>query len=357
MHKEKKGDPGDPAPDTFIGLSDTPAAYPATVKGQLPVHSALTSLGFTQYLGEDTAGPWMRNSRSYTLTILNSYIKKGEVGSFYATTAGDYIRLNVTANSSEDPAYDVEIYIDGVLFRTLKSDDQTNYLYFTASGSEFNFHLLYTGEGSFSGAYSAYRVESVDTGVSLQLKNNDETIANLEWFQDDTSKRIVKIGALAVNISENYVKINNIKYPTTIPATTKQLVLHPDGVVEAIGMTGLPEGIKGDILYYDDGWKKLAKGTNGHVLKLTSGLPVWAAESSGGSIPGTEELTYAATVTINWNGNTTKYLEITGDCDLILGTTANYVVRVEITGNYALNQYPQAGYLRLKAVITVQALM
>ena len=59
----EKGDPGDPAPDTFIGLSDTPAAYPATVKGQLPVHSALTSLGFTQYLGEDTAGPWMRNSR------------------------------------------------------------------------------------------------------------------------------------------------------------------------------------------------------------------------------------------------------------------------------------------------------
>ncbi len=38
----------------------------------------------------------------------------------------------------------------------------------------------------------------------------------------------------------------------------------------------------GDILYRSSGsWTRLAAGTNGHVLKLSTGLPVWAAESAG----------------------------------------------------------------------------
>lgn len=39
----------------------------------------------------------------------------------------------------------------------------------------------------------------------------------------------------------------------------------------------------GDILYYNSGWQRLGKGTDGHVLTLASGLPSWAAGGSGSS--------------------------------------------------------------------------
>lgn len=48
---------------------------------------------------------------------------------------------------------------------------------------------------------------------------------------------------------------------------------------------GIGEGAEGDVLYRDaTGWTNLVKGTDGQVLKLSSGLPAWAAdgtESSG----------------------------------------------------------------------------
>lgn len=39
----------------------------------------------------------------------------------------------------------------------------------------------------------------------------------------------------------------------------------------------------GDTIYYDSGWKNLAKGSNDHVLTLDAGLPIWkAAPGAGG---------------------------------------------------------------------------
>ena len=103
-----------------------------------------------------------------------------------------------------------------------------------------------------------------------------------------------------------------------------------------------------DILYHNGTtWVKLAKGTVGQVLKQATNAPAWGDESSGGGVPGTETLTYASQVTINWNGKTTKYLEITGDCELLLGTPANYVVRVEISGNHSLT-LPSAGIIKIE---------
>lgn len=40
-------------------------------------------------------------------------------------------------------------------------------------------------------------------------------------------------------------------------------------------------GANGDIMYYNAGWQKLVKGTDGKVLKLAAGLPSWAAATSG----------------------------------------------------------------------------
>lgn len=37
----------------------------------------------------------------------------------------------------------------------------------------------------------------------------------------------------------------------------------------------------GDVLYYNSGWTRLAKGDDGQVLKLASGIPAWAADATG----------------------------------------------------------------------------
>lgn len=42
--------------------------------------------------------------------------------------------------------------------------------------------------------------------------------------------------------------------------------------------------VNGDILYYNSGLQRLAKGTDDQVLKLASGLPSWAAASAGGLV-------------------------------------------------------------------------
>lgn len=43
----------------------------------------------------------------------------------------------------------------------------------------------------------------------------------------------------------------------------------------------------GDILYYNSGWQKLAKGSDGEYLKLASGVPSWAAGGGGATIDDT----------------------------------------------------------------------
>ena len=71
----------------------------------------------------------------------------------------------------------------------------------------------------------------------------------------------------------------------------------------------------------------------GNLQQYKNGAWVNIGEAT---IPGTETLTFAASVAINWNGNTTKSLTITAACELTFGTPANYVVRVEITGDSPL---------------------
>lgn len=48
-------------------------------------------------------------------------------------------------------------------------------------------------------------------------------------------------------------------------------------------LSGIGAGVSGDILYRDaTGWTNLAKGSDGQVLKLASGLPAWGTDSTGG---------------------------------------------------------------------------
>ena len=42
----------------------------------------------------------------------------------------------------------------------------------------------------------------------------------------------------------------------------------------------------GDTLYYNSGWQKLAKGSDGQYLKLASGVPAWDTPAGGGDVTG-----------------------------------------------------------------------
>jgi len=55
-----------------------------------------------------------------------------------------------------------------------------------------------------------------------------------------------------------------------------------DDALDALQNVAALTEANGDILYYNSGaWQALSAGTNGQVLKLTSGLPSWADESVG----------------------------------------------------------------------------
>ncbi len=48
-------------------------------------------------------------------------------------------------------------------------------------------------------------------------------------------------------------------------------------------LSGIGLGVSGDIIYRDaNGWTNLAKGSDGQVLKLASGLPAWGTDSTSG---------------------------------------------------------------------------
>ena len=64
-----------------------------------------------------------------------------------------------------------------------------------------------------------------------------------------------------------------------------------------------------------------------------SGGIVWTTLTA--SVPGTEALS-GTSVTLNWNGTTTAIYAMGAASTLTIGTTANYVKRVKVTGNYAL---------------------
>lgn len=88
----------------------------------------------------------------------------------------------------------------------------------------------------------------------------------------------------------------------------------------------------GDVIYYDgSNLVKLAKGSDGEVLKLASGLPSWAAESGGGgggSAPVYKRLTADYTTAL------TSFRDVdngSGD-DLIFTVSADTVYQVDVFG-------------------------
>lgn len=67
-------------------------------------------------------------------------------------------------------------------------------------------------------------------------------------------------------------------------------------------------GSQGDILYYDSGWNRLAKGSDGEFLKSTATVPEWDSTPSDG-----------------WHGSTTRIKLLPSDFRQTNGTFHNYL--------------------------------
>jgi len=123
----------------------------------------------------------------------------------------------------------------------------------------------------------------------------------------------ISVTAGVIDIAAAYVGQNTITTLGTIATGTWQ----GTAIASGYGGTGFSTYAKGDIIYASavNTLAKLAAGTDGYVLTLAGGIPIWAAASGGTSLP-------------SMTGQSGKYL--TND-----GTTASWGVLTgwAITGN------------------------
>ena len=344
------GEPGADAPDKFIELTDTPAAYPATNKGQLVKQGGAAAVDFTGKIGEDATGPW--------------------VGTGSTRSEGADIYSAGYASLTTDAWYHVIVVITGQTagVATLEIDGNIVEDFTEAGTHNVYYQALATGSQTvevledidFDGTVTSIQVLPVtfSTGNKIRIVDADHAdLTEIEVYKNEAGDTLLKLstgltynvttqqiafgaginsqaklyiktvdGAAIYGFSDNgygglFSKIN----VQSLSILGAQLIdqygrIYPTAVADAEAPNNsIFRNITTDVLKYKD--------PSGTVYDLTE---------IGGGVPGTEALTYAASVAINWNGNTTKSLTITGACELTFGTPANYVVRVEIQGNYGL---------------------
>jgi len=78
--------------------------------------------------------------------------------------------------------------------------------------------------------------------------------------------------------------------------------------------------VNGDMVYYNSGRQRLAKGSDTEVLTLASGLPTWA---SGGSATVDE---VSSALTSNWTTEEDSFQEVTGLGVTILNSAGGVVI-------------------------------
>lgn len=156
-----------------------------------------------------------------------------------------------------------------------------------------------TGTWDFSGA--------TVSGVSATVADDSITLAKLQ------------------NIAQG-----NIFSRTTTGTGDPELV----SLSALLDLLGTPAD--GDVIYRTGGsWALLAKGTDGHVLTLASGLPSWAAPGGGG---GGSAPTYKRT-TSDFSTTSTAFVDVTG---LTFSVAANTDYVLEVIGLASSNAVTDA---------------
>jgi hypothetical protein len=154
-------------------------------------------------------------------------------------------------------------------------------------------------------------------------------------FQSNTKG--IKLGsALGSSVTSD---ASNLKLtdPTTGTKTLAQLATDTDtlGAISSVA--------NGDVLIYNSGWTRLAKGDNGQVLKLASGLPSWAADTD-------TDTTYTAGDGIELTG-TDFDLDLKSGGGLEIDTGELKVTAALLTGEIGLSWHGTAAEVIDDAVV------
>ena len=185
--------------------------------------------------------------------------------------------------------------VKGRTFAELKSDLTLNNVENTAlstwTGSTNITTLGTIATGVWNGttigtAYGGTGLTSIGSAEQVLKVNSGGTA--LEWGS-------VTSGVWTQSGNDVYYNSGNVGVGTSTPGVSFEVVGDISGtnikgvwagdtIASTKGGTGLTSYTTGDILYASasNTLAKLAAGTDGHVLKLSSGVPTWAAESGGG---------------------------------------------------------------------------
>lgn len=168
--------------------------------------------------------------------------------------------------------------------------------------------------------------EVADATARLALSVAATDVGKVAWQQDDNSFWVL-------------VDDSPMTWTSIIPAAV---------LGETAGGTGQSSYTTGDILYSDasNSLDKLAIGTNGQVLTVTSGVPAWEDATGGGIDPATKWEEYYELVTFN-AAEFSQYANGTNAAVTYAAATAGHPGVIEmVTGTTATGQ---AGILKTSA--------
>ena len=358
--------------DTFLELTDTPASYPATNYGYGLVAST-SAVGFAASFGADTDGFWMAGIGTETLGT-------EEVS---APTFGDDTPWNCGTGWTIEEVNNRAVYnasAEGILSQSIELENGQLYkvsimISGTSGNSDMVVKIGTDVVGTIPGdgvSWYDYYYYSTGTTTSVSLTMTDGI---MQVFAVYVKPVTLPAGGMIRVVNSSHSTVYILPYEAGNEGDV--IMLDAGGVCRFKSIDDVISGItetdpvfiasaaygidSTDITNWDTAYGWGDHSAEGYLTDVdiadinATGTPssstylrgdgTWSTISS--SAPGTETLTYASSVAINWNGNTTKKLTLTAACTLTLGTPANYVVRLEITGNYSLT-LPSTGVVKVE---------
>lgn len=187
--------------DTFIELTDTPAAYPVVDRGQLVRQSSENTVGFAGKIGQDVNGVWIGTDSSFgeTEIPINSDL------TYDIISGEDYKFVVVVTGMTEG---EVGVYKDGDLLGTII--DNGTYTYHFEGGSNIVVDLYVEDSSNFDGIVGQQLFQLIwEEGSGLKFVDNEFNVIGFykQWI-DSEEKNIFSLSDLIRgNITDSTVSI------------------------------------------------------------------------------------------------------------------------------------------------------
>ena len=158
----------------------------------------------------------------------------------------------------------------------------------TALGNDANFSTTITTSisGKVSKSGGDIVTASSSTVIPIILKTASSQTADIQQWQDSASLVLAKVNKDGNITAASFIKTSGTSSQFLKADGSSDSTTYLSGTVSATsGGTGLTSYSTGDIVYASasNTLAKLSAGTNGYVLTISSGVPVWAAATGGSS--------------------------------------------------------------------------